>query len=185
MTAGFPEYDEQIRMAHGELIRRVVTACHNQDERAGLESILAQSEANGWSELVGVLRKILDGAREESLLQGLDLEDSVIARSVLLGLRDPTTLPPAQGEADPTLAGPGLAAMIHAAGQGQVEALQLVANMADQMHRMPGDMGRLGGIMRRLVNGERDPEVLTKGMGAQGRALVLQILEHLANQRPH
>ena len=40
-------------------------------------------------------------------------------------------------------------------------------------------MAALGGIMKKLIDGERDPEVLTKRMGARGESLVLSILEEL------
>ena len=46
-------------------------------------------------------------------------------------------------------------------------------------------MARLGGIMKRLVDGERDPEVLTKGMGAQGESLILSLLDELARLEAH
>jgi hypothetical protein len=46
-------------------------------------------------------------------------------------------------------------------------------------------MARLGGIMRRLVNGERDFEVLSKGMGALGRTLLLDILSELGKSAIH
>jgi hypothetical protein len=83
------------------------------------------------------------------------------------------------------MAAPGLAHMIHAAATGNVEALQLVANMAEQMTRVGGDMGRVGGIVRRLVDGERDPDVLCKGMTAQGESLVLSIIEELGKLELH
>jgi hypothetical protein len=57
--------------------------------------------------------------------------------------------------------------------------------MAEQMVRAGGDMARLGGIMRRLVNGERDFEVLSKGMGALGRTLLLDILSELGKSAIH
>jgi hypothetical protein len=46
-------------------------------------------------------------------------------------------------------------------------------------------MARLGGIMRRLVNGERDPDALCKGMGARGESLVLSILAELGQLEVH
>ena len=57
--------------------------------------------------------------------------------------------------------------------------------MAEQMVRAGGDMARLGGIMRRLVNGERDFEVLSKGMGNLGRTLLLDILSELGKSAIH
>ena len=51
--------------------------------------------------------------------------------------------------------------------------------MAEQMIKLPGDMRRLGGIINRLLSGERDPDKLSKGMDQSGRQLVLDLLEEL------
>jgi len=82
-------------------------------------------------------------------------------------------------------AAPGLAAMIAAAGHGDAKALAVLADMAEQMLRAGGDMARLGGIMRRLVNGERDADPLMKGMGPLGRQLLLDILSELGKAGLH
>ena len=74
--------------------------------------------------------------------------------------------------------------MVHAAGSGDSQALQLVAGIAEQMSRVGGDMTRLARVIRPLVNGQRDPDVLCRDMGPQGRSLVLSILEELARLRP-
>jgi len=66
-----------------------------------------------------------------------------------------------------------------------VQALAVLANMAEQMVRAGGDMARLGGVMRRLVNGERDFDALSKGMGALGRNLLLDILSELGKSALH
>jgi hypothetical protein len=57
--------------------------------------------------------------------------------------------------------------------------------MAEQMTRVGGDMARLGAIMKRLVDGERDAEPLCRGMGAQGESLVVTILEELGRLEAH
>lgn len=179
-----PDTEQQILQAHAGLIRRVVAAAHNRDLLPQLEPVLRASLDNGWTGLVSAIRRILSGRRDETLLAGLDAEDRVIVTAVLRGLRDPATLPEPRAEADPTVAAPGLAAMIHAAGNGNTQALQVVADMAEQMSRVGGDMARLAAVIRPLVNGERDPEQLCHGMGAQGQGLVLSILEELGRLRP-
>ena len=75
--------------------------------------------------------------------------------------------------------------MISVAARGDVQALSALASMAEQMVRVGGDMGRLGGIMRRLVDGERDADLLSRGMGPLGRSLVLDILDELARLSTH
>jgi hypothetical protein len=75
--------------------------------------------------------------------------------------------------------------MIHAAGTGDVKAFAVLADMAEQMVKAGGDMARLGGNMRRLIDGERDVDKLTQGMGPLGRELMLNLLGELAKLRPH
>jgi hypothetical protein len=180
-----PPAHEQIVLAHANLIHAVVRTVQNPGLRAELDQALKVSEDNGWVELVAAIRKILAGDRSPALFQGLDEEDAAIVEAILRGLQDPTTLPDPEKLGDASLAAPGLAAMIHAAGKGDVQALQLVAHMAEEMTRVGGDMGRLGGLMRRLVNGERDAETLCKGMGAEGEQLVVSILEELGKLEAH
>jgi hypothetical protein len=180
-----PEREQQIRQAHAQLIHHVVAACQNADAREQLMPMLDQAKASGWQILVDRIRRILDGARDESILLGLDEEDTVIIRSILQGLQNPATLPDLNAQADATLAAPGLASMIHAASHGDARALQLVSDMAEQMLRVGGDMARLGGIMRKLVDGERDPEVLTRNMDPRGQQLVVDLLAELGKLNHH
>jgi len=177
--------EQQIIQVHAELIRRVVMACHNRDLRPGLEPVLKASEDNGWTALVRAIRRILDGVRDEVVLVGLDEEDTVIIASILRGLRDPASLPDPAATAEPSMAAPGLAHMIHAAATGNTQALQLVANMAEQMSHAGGDMARLAAVVRPLINGERNPERLCRGMSAQGEALVHAILAELSQLTLH
>lgn len=180
-----PPRELQIIRAHGQLIRMVVEAVFQPQRRDELAEVLRVSEQNGWHQLVRVLKRILGGEREMSLLNGLDEEDRVITEAVLRGLQDPTTLPDPSEGADPTSAAPGLAQMIEQASRGDAEALELVAHMAEQMSHAPGDMARLGAIIRSLVNGERDIERLTQGMAPQGRSLVQSIVDELGRTRLH
>jgi hypothetical protein len=174
-----PEREQQIRLAHASLIHQVVRACHNSDQRAGLESVLEVATQQGWTELVQVIRRIVGGQRDEALLHGLDEEDTVIIRAILDGLQNPATLPDINQQGDATMAAPGLAQMIHAAGRGDAQALQAVSLMAQQMMAAPGDMARLGGNMKRLVDGERDADRLCQGMGPSGEQLMLSLIEEL------
>ena len=182
--ANFPSKDEQIRMTHAVLIHQVVHACQNDNARAQLKPMLAMATEQNWHALVAAINKILGGYRGEDILNELDEEDTVIIKSILMGLQDPNTLPDVQQQADPTMAAPGLASMIFAASRGDAAALQAVAMMAEQMTSTQGDMRQLGGIMKRLVDGERDPEVLTKKMSANGSQLVMQLIDELNKLAP-
>jgi len=177
--------DQQIRLAHASLIRLVVQAAQNVSARAELDPVLAHAQQQGWTELVPRIRRVLNGERDTSLLRGLDEEDTVILTAILAGIQDPATLPDPEAAADPTQAAPGLAQMIHAASHGDAQALHWLSQMAEQMTRAGGDMARIGGITKRLVDGERDPEKLCKGMGAQGESLVLSLLAELGKLERH
>jgi hypothetical protein len=75
--------------------------------------------------------------------------------------------------------------MIHAAARGNAQALMLIGNMAEQMSRVGGSLGRLAGVIRPLVNGEREPERLCRGMDVQTQQLVLEILSELGRLDAH
>ena len=98
-----PDTTEQILQSHTGLIHRVVMHCNNPGSVPDLEQVLQQAEENDWKQLVAVIRNIMSGTREESVLLGLDEEDRVIAESILRGLQDPQTLPDLDAEARPLL----------------------------------------------------------------------------------
>lgn len=180
-----PPREQQIVQAHAGLIHRMVLACQDRSQVPDLEEVLDQAVRNGWDDLVAVLRRILDGRRDEGVLEGLDDEDRTVAKTILMGLQDPSVLPDPSAGADPGVAAPGIASLVHAAGTGDPQALQWAAEMAEQMQRAGGEMAGLAGIIRPLINGERDPEFLTRGMGNHGRKLVEDILAELAPLERH
>jgi hypothetical protein len=75
--------------------------------------------------------------------------------------------------------------MIHAAGSGNARALALISNMAEQMSNVGGSMGHLAGIIRPLINGERNRDRLCKGMDANGERLIMDILDQLRRLETH
>lgn len=176
---------EQILQFHARFINAVVDACIRPEGGDDLEQMLKQAESAGWQDLVAIIRRIKAGERETGMLGVLDDEDRVIASSILQGIQNPATLPDPDVKPDGSMAAPGLASMIHAAARGDVNALQLLGNMGEQMSKVGGDMSRVSGIFRRLVNGERDPDKLTKGMGKQAEGLTLSLLEELGKLEQH
>ena len=180
-----PDKAEQVRQMHAGLIHRVVIACQNRQLVPDLDAVLKTALDNDWVQLVAAIRRILDGTRDMKLLSGLDEEDSIIIESILRGLQNPQTLPPLDAGPDATHAAPGLAALIHAARRGDAETLSTLANMATAMSQAGGDMARLAAVMRPLIEGEREPDKLTKGMSAQGESLVLAILGELGKLEAH
>ena len=75
----FPDRHEQIRLVHAEFIRHVAETCRNPERRQDFDSLLTTAEQNGWSELVGALRRIADGEQGPQVFAGLDEEDQIIA----------------------------------------------------------------------------------------------------------
>lgn len=180
-----PSKQQQITMAHAGLINAIAMACLNPEKAQDVDPLLDAAVANGWEELAIVLRKILAGSREISLLEGLDEEDTVICEAILRGIQDPSTLPDPNARPDPGLAAPGLAHMIDAAGKGNTEALQLVANMAEMMSKAGGDMAKLAAAIRPMINGERNPEILARDMSEKGHQLLISIIDELQQLNPH
>ena len=180
-----PDRQQQIITMHAPFIRQVVELSVDESRRGDLETLLRTATENGWAELVRTVREILKGRHDPGVLQGLDEEDTTIAEAILLGLQNPASLPPPEPRPDPAMAAPGLASMIQAAGSGDVRALQIISEMADQMRKAGGPMARLSTVMRPLINGERDPHKLCKGMDGKTEQLVLSILAELGNARTH
>ena len=183
--ATLPAKEQQIIEAHTGLIHRVVMACQNRERVPDLDDILRQAEQNGWLQLVAAIRKILAGSRDSALFRDLDEEDRIIVRSMLEGLQNPDTLPDLGAGVDGAMAAPGIAAMVNGARRGNLETLQLLGSMAQQMLQAGGDMARLAAILRPLVQGERDADKLTAGMGPEGQKLVVAILEELDRLDSH
>jgi hypothetical protein len=177
--AQLPEKHQQIITMHAAFICQVVQFSQSPEHRSEYEQLLKSAEENGWRGLVQAIRQIVAGQREMGLIGGLDKEDRVIAEAIMRGLQNPATLPDPNAKPEPALAIPGLAGMIQAAASGNVEALTLVSHMAEQMSRAGGSMARLAAAIRPLINGERDPDKLCKGMNAQTEQLVLGIIEEL------
>lgn len=180
-----PDRKQQIIQAHADFICQAVECIQMTEARPRLDALLTAAEENGWQALADAVRGFAAGQRNLAQMRGLDDEDQVIAEAILRGLQDPATLPDPRQKADPTLAAPGLAHMIHAAGSGNVQALTLVSQMAEQMSRVGGDMARVAAVIRPMINGERNPEVLCEQMDTRGQQLVLQILDELGKLDLH
>ncbi len=170
---------QQIVQAHAAFICDVVTSMQEPKPRHRFDALMKSASDNGWQALVAVLNSISEGRRDVMVLNGLDQEDSAIAEAILQGLQDPSSLPDPNKKADATMAAPGLAGMIHAAATGNVQALTLISQMAEQMQRAGGDMARIAAVIRPLINGERDLKTLSRKMDERGKDLLEKILEEL------
>ena len=184
LMAQLPSAVEQVLSVHAAFIHTVVNALRDRSQIAGLLDQLKSAEEAGWARLTVALRQVIEGRRDASLFVGLDEEDCIILDSILRGIDNPATLPTQTYAPDGSSAAPGLASLIDASARGDAQAMAVLANMAEQMLKAGGDMARLGGMMRRLVNGERDIDQLARGMGGLGRELLISILDELARLRP-
>jgi hypothetical protein len=180
-----PDRDQQIIQAHAAFICQAVEFIQRPNAQEQLQVLLKAAAENGWTALAAAVRGFAAGKRDLNLVAGLDDEDRVIAEAILRGLQNPATLPDPRQQADPTLAAPGLAHMIHAAGSGNVQALTLISQMAEQMSKVGGDMSRVAALIRPLINGDRDPDKLCAQLDTRGRQLVLQILDELGKLEMH
>jgi hypothetical protein len=182
--AQLPPAVEQVLRVHAPFIHGVVNALRDRSLLPDLMKELDAAEQAGWGRLVSALRHVVNGRRDPSIKLGLDEEDGILIDAILRGIDNPATLPELNAQPDGSTAAPGLAALIDASARGDAQAMSVLANMAEQMLKAGGDMARLGGNMRRLVGGERDADLLTKGMGPLGRELTISLLDELARLRP-
>lgn len=180
-----PDREQQIIQTHAAFICQAVELIQQAGAAPRLESLLDSAADSGWHALAAAVRQFAAGQRDLDRAGDLDGEDRVIATAILRGLQDPRTLPDPRRQADPTLAAPGLAHMIHAAGRGDAQALTLISQMAEQMSTVGGDMSRVAALIRPLINGERDPDRLCARLDARAQQLVLQILDELGSLERH
>jgi len=180
-----PDREHQIVQAHAAFICQAVEFIQQPAAESQLDALLNAAAQSGWTALAATVRLFASGRRDLNLVAGLDEEDRVVAEAILRGLQDPGTLPDPNKKADPSLAAPGLAGMIHAAGSGDVQALTLVSQMAEQMSKVGGDMSRVAAVIRPMINGERDPDRLCSRLDARGQQLVLKILDELGKLGVH
>lgn len=186
--AKLPEKTRQIAQVHAQLINSVVMACNNSALLGQLEPPLQAAQNNGWTELVKRIRSILGGSRDSQILVGLDEEDAAIILSILVGLQDPSQLPRAVEKSDATFAAPGLAAMIHAASNGDVQALSMLGTMAEQMAQQqsqsgtnkPDSMQQFAAVLKPLIDGERDLTKLSRNMDEHAKELMEGLLDELS-----
>ena len=170
---------QQILAVHSSFINQVVLCIQDSQRTGDFEQLMKSAADNGWNDLVSAIRQIKSGRRDIEILNPLDEEDQVITDAILRGLQDPASLPDPNSKADPAMAAPGLASMIHAAASGNSQALQIIANMAEQMSEVGGPMARLASVIRPMINGERDPHKLCKKMDTPTEEMVLGILREL------
>jgi len=173
-------FSEDVLQAHASLIHRVVMHCNEPGSAPDLEAILQQAEDSDWKRLVATIRSIMSNNRDDSILQDLDEDETIIVGTILRGLEDPSTLPPLQPDFQSSMAAPGIANMIHASRAGHAQSLNIIANLARQMLEIGGDFEIIAGHIRPMIEGERDLTMLTANMTEKGQKMMVEILAELA-----
>ena len=179
------EKHQQIRQMHAPFIHAMVKASQNQQARVEFEPQIRVLQEQGWDKLALVAQRILNGDRSDNLLYQLDDEDKIIVGAILEGIQNPTTLPDLNTQAKASDAAPGLASIIHAAGSGDTGALNALSVMAEQMSQTGGAMAEIAGAMKKLVDGERDFDILSKKMRGDSQDLLTGILNELGKLAQH
>lgn len=180
-----PDKQQQILQTHAGLIVAVVQTIHNPELKPQLDHVLKQSEQNGWVGLVAAIRKIMIGSRDDSLLAIQDDEDRTIIDAILKGIQDPTTLPKPEQQGDATTAAPMLAKLVHDASRGDHDAVIMLGGLAEQMSSAGGDMSNLSAVIKNMIDGERNVDMLCTRMGPQGESLITAILSELGKLDIH
>ena len=175
----------QIIQTHAGLIMGVVQCIQNPQLRTHMDIALKRSADNGWETLVATITKILNGSREESLLNSLDDEDKIIVEAILKGIQDPGTLPNPDEKEAASMAAPMLAKLINEASRGDHNAVIMLGGMADQMNAAGSDMAAVGAVLKDMIDGERDTDKLCTRAGQQGESLIMAILDELAKLDLH
>jgi tetratricopeptide (TPR) repeat protein len=191
--AAAPLGQETLRR-HGGFVKGMVAAIFDPTTRPALDEVLAKRVEDGWTKLVETLRRVLDGERDEdALCEPLDFEDSAIVGAVLRGIADPASL---KTITSPESAAKGdenadqvaqllekhsqlIAAVVTVAGKPEIRP-----QLDPILQKLEGNgWGSLVSVIRRIIEGERNPEALLAGLDAQDTLITGTILAGIENPK--
>ena len=178
---GLSEPHQQLALTIGQALRG------NQEARKLLEQLLPQmeNEESGFANLAGLVRLFLAGEQDQTKLQAaaanLDDTDRAIIQLAIQtaqGQADPPPSPSSR-EAEPQeqVVEQFISLLIAAAG-GNEEAREQVQPVLDTMAE-DKNTRKLAARLEMLLEGERNPESLTRGLSENENALIRAILEKL------
>jgi tetratricopeptide (TPR) repeat protein len=178
----------------------IVAACQgNAQARETAEQIISHyQDSKDWVKLVAAFRRILGGERDVDILcLGLDRIDTVIVRAILARLAGEAASTPGPREASRGGArGPSeieeeedrvarlreqwapVVGAVVAACQGNADAAAQVAPFLDQLAGQD-DWRALVAVLRRILDGERDPQALLPGLDAVDTLIAGDVLREL------
>jgi tetratricopeptide (TPR) repeat protein len=188
--AAAPVAQEMLRH-RGAMIKGITAMVINSSQHALLEEAMQGVEVRR-PKLVEVLRRILDGERDEdALCEALDREDSLIIGAVLRGIADPKALveiltaEPVGDDAETAKFQrlqehlPLIRAVIAAAGE---PALRPQLDPAWHEMEQHG-WSNLVVSIRRILDGERDADGLLAGLDEEDTLIVRTILTGIENPK--
>lgn len=191
--AGFAGSRHALRK-HGPLIAAVVRTVERPEHRAELEQVLEAWSEKGWGNLIGAIRRVLDGERdEEALSEPLNREEALIVRTILEGIRDPGSirdLVEPEEDQGQTAGSPEGDVQARLARHAHLILAVLAATgqplMREQLERPLRGMteqgwGDLVAAIERLLAGERDPDALCAGLDAEDTLIVRAVLAGIEN----
>lgn len=181
-----PEDREQILRDYALLIHQAVQAIGSgslsETLLRGLEML--RHTPRGETLADAILRRI-DSEAGAAEIDVLSARDAVVIDAIERGVADPNTLPDVSASVDPTLAAPGLAAMIAAARRGDAQAETLLNLMQDQMAAFGGDMARVALVLAALRDNEGGDALNVDTLSSQARSLVQSVQSELTKFTLH
>lgn len=156
-----------IRAQWEPVIQGILAACQgNAEAAAAVTPILDEiGQKDDWRELVAVLRRILAGERDASLLAGLDEVDTLIAGDVLRGLG--VALPESDPEPPQQQQGVTLEQLFDLVGSacrpdaqpGLSAALFGLTQQLSSDTNVPPEIRALGKVLTLILTGDRSPNL--------------------------
>ena len=188
--AAAPLAREMLR-PHRPLMAAAAAAAADPALRPALGEVLEGMSQHGWQHLVGALRRVVDGERDEdALCNGLDRENSLIVGAVLRGLADPATLleedEPA-GEQGGDAGGDAAQAELLRRHLPLIRAVLAAASHPEPRTQLDplleqlqqNGWGALVGAILRMQDGERGAEALFAGLDHEDGLILAAILAGL------
>jgi tetratricopeptide (TPR) repeat protein len=181
--AAFAGSDHQIRQWQ-PIIQAVVAACQgNKQAKNELEPFLQQmGQTDDWGNLIPVLRRVMDGERDDELFDGLDRTDALIVRRILGALAGETPGDQSAGSKPKGAEAPSspaqeqgislgdllqlveraASASTESGGSGEQELGQQLFGTFQQLSadpNAPAELRELAKVLVLVLIGERDPDL--------------------------
>jgi hypothetical protein len=175
-------YDLQRHLARWEprLITLVAAVNGDPAATAAFEHTLTRlADTSDWANLAAALRRILAGDRDlDQFSTGLDPIDTAIIARALDALAGRVTLNATPAPEDAEDPAQTLIAVTVAAARGDQTAVDLLAPLLDEMAAVI-ELASLALVLRRIIEGERDPGQLLPGLDDTDTEMAVAILAQL------